>query len=230
MSAACLPPVLGTIENALLARLKAASDSGCLGYRLKTLGSWQGQFDEPEALARMAPLFPGVWAIYTGGGDEPRSQRLWRHHAHWTLVVGTRNLRNATAGRLGGVPGEVGSYQIVQDVRRVLAGQRFGLEITPVVLGGVTSLWQGPVADQLISLYALDITVGLDLGVGVPDGWPSDATPGHGLAGATGGLGVASLTTLHLDWDPPQRTHSPLPDDADALAVDQITLPQGDPP
>ena len=126
--------------------------------------------------------------------------------------------------RLGGAPGEIGSYQIAQDVRQLLIGQRFGLPVTPLVPAGVTSLWQGAAADQSLSIYGLEVIVGIDLAVGVADGWPSDSTPGHGLAGGVGGLGVGDLDIVHIDWASTTPIPTPTPGDGNALAIDQIVL------
>jgi len=88
----------------------------------------------------------------------------------------------------------------------------------------VTSLWQGAAKDQQVSLYALDVHAAWDQ-VAAPESWPADSSPGHGLAGAAGGLGLADYVVQHSNWDPPPVTTGPaLPDDAHAAATDHVEV------
>jgi phage gp37-like protein len=205
--------MIGAIENAMLGRLRAASQSGALGYTIPLLGSYQGDLDTEEALARLAPQLPAVLAIYAGDRSEPMGLS-WRYHCAWSLFVVVGNLRNEPARRLGGAPGEVGSYRLLADVRTLLAGQTFGLPVAPLAIEGTRSIYQGAVhARQQISVYALDVRVAYSQSA-LPETWPSDTSPHFGVVelpprpGAPAlsrgtALGLADWTELDNTWSAP---------------------------
>lgn len=175
---------IGAIENAMLARIREASESGALGYRLKTVATYQGEFDD-ELVAEIVAQFPAAWVVFAG--EEPAEQigrGVWRCRPTFVVVAGARNLRNEQARRHGTI-GEPGSYQIVQDLRALLIDQDLGLDIGPLAPGGVRSIFNGRVKSLQASLYAAEFLTEYDLERAPPTG--AEAVP---------------FERFHADWDP----------------------------
>lgn len=197
--------MIGAIEAAIAARIKAASDEGVLGYALRHVGTYAAQLDDD--LARIAPQMPAVWVVLNELGRRQPIAGGWETPATFAVIVATRNLRNEQATRHGGAAGEVGSYQIVMDVRALLADQTLGLDIEPLVPGRVTSLFNGRVRDTKASIYACEVLTAFSEEA-VPDAEDLD-----------------DFETFHADWDIPPHgnVEAPLPA-ADADASDTVTL------
>lgn len=121
------------IEDGIIALIQAASASNSLGYRLTQVGSYGGEFDD-ESFFTQFRKFPAVWV--TVGGSKPRriSARKWELSPTIAVMVGTRNVRGERQTRHGTV-NEPGSYQLLQDVRLLLAGQTLGLPIEALSIG-----------------------------------------------------------------------------------------------
>lgn len=132
---------LAVFEELCITRIKVASATGVLGYTIRSVGSYGGQLDDD--IGNIVRSFPAVW--FTFGGI-PRSNDMghmtWRDEVRWAAVVATQNARNEAAARRGsGV--DIGAYQLVKDVRRLLAGQTLGLDIERIALGPVVPLLTG---------------------------------------------------------------------------------------
>lgn len=197
--------MIGAIEQAMVDRIQAASDGGVLGYALKKVISYGGEFDED--INQVVRDFPAVWVVFSGRNRPTRRVKgLWPVTSRFTVVGGTRSRRNERARRRGEA-GEVGSYQIVEDVEGLLIGQTLGLDIDPVEPAGIRSLFQGVLRDKQISLYALDLDVGHELELPAPAG------------------GLDDFAGFHVDWDiPPLGNVVPPPPAADPDAEDNVTL------
>lgn len=198
--------MIGAIEQAMVDRIKAASAAGTLGYTLKKVISYGGEFDAD--IKQVIKDFPAVWVVFAGRGRPvQRTTAIWRVESRFTVVGGTRNRRNERARRRGDA-GKVGSYQIVEDCEALLIGQTFGLAIDPVEPAGVRSLFQGAVSDRQVSLYAIDLTVRQEIEIPAPAG------------------GLDDFITFHADWDipvfDPALTVPAAPGTADA--TDDVTL------
>lgn len=120
--------MIGTIEAAIVERIASAAKAGLLGYPLKTVDSYDDEFNTKD-LGTIANLLPGAWVVFQGEDQlEERGNGVWNMRATFSVIVGARNQRNKAAQRHGGL-GDVGSYQIARDVRQLLANQTLGLEI-----------------------------------------------------------------------------------------------------
>lgn len=197
--------MIGAIENAIVSRIAAASQSGALGYQLRTVKSYAGDL-EPDLLAEVIRQFPAVWVLYAGEAAprEIMADTAWRYAPRFSVYVGARNLRNEAASRQGAAGTEIGSYQILEDVRRLLAGHRLGLPIGPLVPGAVRSALQS----RDISIYGLSVETLFD----------EDA-----LALPSERLG--EFLHLHMDWDaPPHGNVAPPLPAAEADARDDVFL------
>jgi phage gp37-like protein len=146
--------IFAALEDAIIARVTGASESNALGYRLAHVGSYGGEFDD-ETFFTQFRKFPAIWL--TVGGDKPRrlSARTWQCGLTVAVMVGTRNVRGERFTRRGAV-GEVGSYQLLQDVRDLLAGQSLGLGISPLSLGPVRTLFNTRAGSEARSVMAVE--------------------------------------------------------------------------
>ena len=161
--------MIGEIEAALIARVAAVNGMapGQLGYRLATIGSYGGQYD--ESLSQAQPAFPAVW--FALDSDEfARDQgnvHVWQ--PRWTVLCATRSLRNEQARRQGAA-GEVGTYQLVQDLRRLLVGQTLGLPIDPIRATRISAVHTGALKGQPVAVYGLHLVTAYNVAVGGDDG------------------------------------------------------------
>lgn len=192
--------MIGSIEQAIVDRVRSASEAGALGYQLRTVASYGGELAD---LAIAVRSFPAVWVAFAGERRAQPAGPGYQHDGIFTLFVGVQSRRGDRAARLG-VDGEPGSLQVLEDVRAILAGDTLGLEIGPLTPVQARSVSQAPD----VSVYAFDLSTQ----------WISTAAP------ATGGE-PADFLRLHLDWDIPPHGNvvAPLPaDEADAQA--DVTL------
>lgn len=158
--------IYAAIEDAILARLQAASDSNALGYRLAELASYGGEFDD-ETFFTQVRKFPAVWVTIGGSKGKPISARKTLYTATIAVMVGTRNVRGERQTRHGTVAAP-GSYQLLDDVRRLLAGQSFGLAISPLRPGADRTLFNTKLGNQARSVlaaeFATEWTLSVDTG------------------------------------------------------------------
>ena len=202
------PSTIGSVENAMLARIDAGVKSGALGYSYMSMGSWPKNFD--SFLESEIARFPACWAAF-GGSHAMERQGTGRFRAHSTfaLVVAAENKRNEAARRQGGSPKEVGSYQMAQDALVLLGGSSLGLDIDvlrpttllPVETGDIPKLRQ-------VSIYAVTFETALYFDVAGP---------------------VDPFVTFHANWDPWPYGHvdpDNLPDDGPAIGTDHVILAQ----
>lgn len=131
--------IYAAIEDAIIARLKTASDSGALGYRLAEIGSYGGEFDD-ETFFTQIRKFPAVWVTVGGSKPKPLSARKVQLQPVIAVMVGTRNVRGERQTRHGSVT-EPGSYQLLEDVRALLLGQALSLPIGPLRMGADRTLY-----------------------------------------------------------------------------------------
>lgn len=134
--------IYAQLEDAVINRVKSASDANALGYRLAHVDSYGGEFDD-ETFFTHFRKFPAVWV--TVGGDVPKklSARTWECQLKLAVMVGSRNVRGERFTRHGTVQ-EPGSYQLAQDVRDLLVGQDFGSTVDQKYVPLVSALDLGP--------------------------------------------------------------------------------------
>lgn len=198
--------MIGTLEHAILSRLRAASDAGALGYALRQVESYAGALDD-AALDGAIRTLPAVWVVYAGErGDEAPNRR----NPRFQLWIAHQQRRNTGAARSGATPpggtDHGGSYQIIDDVLALITGQTLGLDIDPWRLVRVASLTQR----KDLSVYLIEIETSL-----LVDALPADA-------------GIADLAQVWVDWDIPGGLAAPATLPAEAGAADMqadIALP-----
>lgn len=147
--------IYAQLEDAAIARLKGASDADALGYRLASVDSYGGEFDD-ETFFTQIRKFPAAWI--TVGGDKPKAvgARAWECSLTLAVMVGSRSVRGERHTRRGAV-GEPGSYQLAQDVRDLLVGQSFDL-VTPLVPGPIRTLFNTRLGNEARSVLAVEFS------------------------------------------------------------------------
>lgn len=199
---------ISSIEDAIMARIAGAK----LPY-LKTVATYGGELDDD--LTQAIRRFPAVWVAFQAEGEGQKlttSGSVYRIPATWVVLMAARNLRNEAATRKGDKV-NVGTYQMLLDLRALLAGQDFGLEIDNLRPGRVRSLTNARFQGQGVSVYAMEWHTRYDYRVAERGtGAPVDASGQPAELPQLSALGLR----YHL-----------LPDDGQADAVDLITLQQG---
>lgn len=183
---------IGLVENAIIARLDAASKGRVLGYSLRTIETLPTDLD--DRLATYIQNFPAVWVAF---GGWPSATTLGDGEAvvtaSFNVIVGASSLRNERAQRHGGGPGEVGSYQMAMDVIALLQGQDFGLPIGELTLGACTPLYSGQTQDKRkASIFGIKFTTQMSIAPVTPD---EITTPT-----------IGDFKTFAVGWDIPPRT------------------------
>jgi phage gp37-like protein len=152
---------VGGIEDGMIALLTPLLN-GTNGY-LKTLETYGGELDSEllyEFISQNAPEMPLMLVCYVGGKDELQpafspvlgEPRIFKHDCTFAVIVCTNDARGEQAQRRG-VTGAVGAYEMLSDVRELLAGRRFRkadgeeqimLTLDPLTLAGVRSIDRMP--------------------------------------------------------------------------------------
>ncbi len=132
------------------------------------------------------------------------------------MIVGERNVRSEESTRQGG-PGleEVGTYKMVEAVRRLLSGQDLGIRIAHLVPGRVRTLFNTKVGDAALSVFACEfdtywVEEALENGLFPVVNAPVDSIDSifSGYLGSQSEPDADWLTT-HLRYDIPQTPLSP---------------------
>jgi phage gp37-like protein len=204
--------MIGLVENAMLARIKAATQVEAVPYAYRTLETWPARFD--HYLESQVVQYPAAWTAFGGAHKVERLARgRWRAHCVFGLVVAAKNLRNEESQRHGGSDAEPGSYQLAVDAVRLLSGQSLGLDIDALE---PTSILPLDVSDlpklSQTSLYAVSFDTGLYF----------DTAPSVG--------DLNDFVTFHADWDPApygsvDRDDLPAPE-GPGRVFDTVTLKQ----
>lgn len=212
--------MIGTVENALLARLRAASDGDVLGYRYATLETYPENWDA-YLKDKVALRAPAAWVVFGGWGSPVGERSLPLLPATFGLVVMAENQRNEQATRHGDPadPRVPGSYQMVVDAVSLFAGHDLGLPIGALTVGTCRHVRPpAALAERKVSMLALELRTTFQVE-------PSS------VSGA-----IADFTHFHADWDIPPigagRDGTPVggrpwsgPDPDNADAADDLTLP-----
>jgi phage gp37-like protein len=152
--------MIAAIENAILAKLKAAADDDVLGYKFGLLESYPEDWDE---YLKDKPNWRGTaaWVAFAGCGEQIHTDDGQLHWpATFFLVVAAESSRNETARRHGetGAAAQPGSYQMLTDAVSLLAGQDLDLAIQPFTIGSAR-LVRNPaqLAQRNVSSYAVEL-------------------------------------------------------------------------
>jgi phage gp37-like protein len=199
--------MISAIENAIIARIAAAQAAPApngLGYTLKKLATYGGEFS--DGVERIVTDFPAVLLAFGGAQPVKTVGTITQLKGTFSLICCATSLRNEKAARHG-KDGKIGTYQIFTDMLALLTGQTLGLDITPLTPSGIRPLMNDKAGTQLASIYGLDFETTFSVEAKAP-------------------TGLDDFETFHGDWD--ITTHGnvtpPLPT-AEADARDHLTLP-----
>jgi len=162
--------IYALLEQAIITRAKHAELAGMLGYKWAHCDSYGGEFDQDVFWGEFR-RFPALWV--TVGGDD--AQRVGSRDVVCTIkgavMVGARSPRGERMARYGtGMPGTattptqpgqaVGTYQMMDDVVRLIDGQSFGLGavISPVKVGNIRTLYNTKIGTDGISILMAEIS------------------------------------------------------------------------
>lgn len=199
--------MIGTIEQAIIDHIKAAEAAGALGYELKTVASYGGELTDD--LNRIVHQFPAIWVIYSGEKAGQAFSNTQQADAKYSVIVGAKSLRNEKSARKGSGTG-VGSYQMARDMKALLTGETFGLDISPLRFSAILPLFNDRSDKGLASIYKVDFLVE----------YPET------LVDDTAIDGLDDFETFHSNWDVPAHGNvgPEIPDDDNADATDTVTL------
>jgi phage gp37-like protein len=218
--------MIGAIEEAILTKVATANTAGSFGYTIRTVASYAGDLEQqsatgfsniPKIPAIAVKTFPAVWVAFERESRPSRlSQHRYRAEAVFSVRVAVGQRRNSAAARLGSED-DVGSYQVLEDVRALITGMVVA-GCDPLAPGEVVSLQQDPAFSAYMMLVYIEYDViATEDTSGEPD----------------------NLLLIHVDWDLPPTAGlvPPLPPDvADVDAQDDIvfeppadTEPEADP-
>ena len=121
---------IAQVEDAVLSRLNQApiGPVGAGGYA-RIVESYQGELED-EDLQKVLKLFPAVLVVYDSSNYGKLAKGVFDERMRFRVLVASRNLRGEKAARRGDVA-MVGTYQILRDVRGLLANQSLGLDVGP---------------------------------------------------------------------------------------------------
>ncbi|MBM3618652.1 MAG: DUF1834 family protein [Alphaproteobacteria bacterium] len=193
--------MLGDIENAIVDRINAAA----LGYKLTKVATYGGEFD--DALGVVIRNFPAVLTVCKGVTPLKELNTSVEVRATVSVFCCAKSLRNEESARHGNIDAP-GTYQIMEDVAKLLFKQQLGLNISPLQFAGQFPLLNEKETGQMASVYVMEFSTKFMF----------DA--------ADDMANLADFRTFHADIDIPPHgeVKSPLPSE-EADARDTVTLP-----
>lgn len=145
-----LNPTLEEAEDAILAALR--EDATIAAY-VKSVSSFQGTFEQALQEASLAGD-PAFLVMMAGIEFDERGPLEHVAVVEWHVIVRARNLRGNAYQRKPSAAGEVGTYQMVQDVLRVLTTQDLDLDgMAAISPAGVELLQANASRDRSLSAY-----------------------------------------------------------------------------
>jgi phage gp37-like protein len=115
--------MIGQLEDAVVARIKAAQTAALWPYKIATIDSYSGQISEDE---QSTFKFPAVFVAFAGWKIRKIGERSRVIDVSLIVYAAARNPRNERATRQGDSH-EPGSFQIAEDIIALLENQRVGL-------------------------------------------------------------------------------------------------------
>lgn len=193
--------MIGEIENAIVQRI----DTATLGYKPRKVATYGAEFS--MGLERIVRDFPAFLVAYQGGELMQERRSSFKFSARFTVICCANSLRNEAAARQGAGSG-VGSYQMAQDVVRLLSGRTLDLSIDPIRPTAIQALINDRADQQLASVYGVELTTAFNFDLA-----PNPAT-------------IDDFETFHANWDIPVHGNvdKNIPSDDSADATDHITL------
>jgi phage gp37-like protein len=201
--------MIGIIEQAIIDRIKAVSDSGVLGYKLSTIKSYGGEFSDQNTRG-VVRLFPAALVMFDGAKVKRQTNTALEMEVRFGVFVAAKNLRSEESARRGdGVT--PGTYQIMGDIIQLLSNSDLGLDvIDDLSFEDARLIMADRSEESLLSVYGLSFTTCFRVTT-LPDT-----------------SGIDDFETFHSNWDVPVlgNVSTTLPADVTADATDHIEVPQ----
>ena len=160
-----LRPGLDSLEDAVVAALLA--DATISSYA-QEVSPFQGALE--DAISEQSWRDPSILVLFAGGPIEAAGSEDVRITCEWQVIVRARNLRGNAARQAPTATGEVGTYQMVADVLRVLTHRTLDLEGAGALEPqGVELLAAAANPDRALSAYLLVFTQTVELQAIAPD-------------------------------------------------------------
>lgn len=199
--------MIGQIEQAIIDAVKAASDSGALGYKLFKVASYGGEYSDPS-VRQVIKDFPAVSVMFDGARESKQTNGSVKMDVRYGVFVAAKNLRSEKEARHGD-GANPGSYKMVEDMIALLTNQNFGLEIAELSFEEVSLILVDKADQGLVSVYGISFKTSYTIKT-----LPSDAD-------------IASLDVFnkfHANWDIPPHGNvsTDLPADSTADATDHV--------
>lgn len=152
------------IQDAMKARITAANNAGELAYRLRSVATYDAEFDDLDKLAAVVRALPAVWVVLARAGKpERKGADKWLTPLTMAVMVGARSVQNHEAARLGSQTADgvaPGTYRMLDDMWDLFVGQDLadqGLRIKAFTPGETQTIFQTRVASQGISVLGLEL-------------------------------------------------------------------------
>jgi phage gp37-like protein len=200
--------MIGLIEQGMIDRIKAFNTVLSLGYVLKNVASYAGEFSDNN-IRNVIKDFPSVWVMFDGARPTVTTDARVRYEARFAVFVASQNLRGEKQARKGdGVT--PGAYQIIGDIIQILAMQNLELDIDPIKPGDIRFILGDRADQRLASIYAIAFTTSFEF-------QPKDAVDELG-----------EFRIFHPNWDIPNfgNVDTDIPSDDTADATDHVEIPQ----
>ena len=141
------------LENAIIAAL----DVSPINTYAKTIGGYAGQLEQDVGKALL--IMPAVLVVFSG--DDFRAAQgqstVYNRIVNFQVLAACKNLRGSDARRQG-VGSEVGIYEMLDDIRSKLVGNKLSLNIEPLRILG-----RRPVLiSDIAYIYAAEFQTQLD--------------------------------------------------------------------
>lgn len=141
------------IEKALVARLKAG-----LGEMITEATTYAGELDDDPG--RIIRKLPAAWVTFGGivkTEAYSTSRQKYIATGRFVVVVGDYSSRSEEATRQGGPDyREIGTYLLVDSVRRLISGQDLGMKIDLFRPGRVRTLFNTRTEQKSYSVFACE--------------------------------------------------------------------------
>ena len=159
MAGLVLYPSLSEMEDAIV--LVLAQDVTLKAY-IKDCRPFQGTL--VEAMAEASYRDPAILVLFAGMDTDAHGSVEAECQVEWHIIVRSRNLRGNTARQAPAATGEHGTYEMVQDVIRVLARWDSDLDgMGTLEPGNVELLQARENRDRALSAYLLTFTCSAEL-------------------------------------------------------------------
>lgn len=160
-----LYPSLEVAEDGILAAL--AADAAIVAYAAD-VQPFQGTL--AQALAETSFRDPAILVLFAGADIDPLGMEIEGLTCEWHILVRSRNLRGNTPRQAPAAPTEVGTYQMVVDVLRVLTHRTLDLDgMGELLPANIELLTASANADRTQSAYLVTFRATQELRVADAD-------------------------------------------------------------